>query len=304
MRLNRNERTSARAGFISYRVKRLASKLATCIWMIFYTLPPTVTLAQTPTCTTCPTTTDIPSMGSGWQFPQNSDVTVWVSDAFSSDMFGCIRQAFVNWQNNFNTASGIRYNFSYGGAAPTGTNVITVNRSAGPINVRDSSGNLQEAQATTTATFNDPNNPTYLTNAYMLVDSRVTDCTALTSAMAHEIGHTYRLGDCEDCCPHSSTMAGYDTFNDVNSGTTSPSTCDANLVRQYANYNTTTARGPAPRLDSGGSYGGSANQYNYNGYYNYQVCYAAYMVTSYYSCGSSGCQYLYSTANFLGISCY
>lgn len=303
MKLNIHERTGGKARFTGHTVKGLATKLAACAGAIFYALPHAPTLAQAP-CTECPTAANIPDLGPGWQFPQNSDITVWVSGAFPEPMFGCIRQAFVNWQNNFGTGSGIRYSFSYGGSSPTGNNVITVNRSAGQIDVRDPDGNLTQAQATITPVFNSPTNPTHLNSAHILVDSRVDNCTAMTSAIAHETGHTYRLDDCRNCCPHSSTMAGYNSFNDVNSGTTSPSGCDAAIVRQYTNYNTGTARGPEPRLNSGGSYGGGANGYNYNGYYNTQACYAVVMVTCYYSCGSSGCTFMSCTANYLGTTCF
>ena len=36
-------------------------------------------------------------------------------------------------------------------------------------------------------------------SAFTSIHPNVTDCTALTETIAHEIGHTFGLGDCNNC---------------------------------------------------------------------------------------------------------
>jgi hypothetical protein len=153
-------------------------------------------------------------------------------------------------------------------------------------------------------TFNSTN--TNLNSVLFRVHPDVTNCTALTEAMAHEIGHTYGLDDCPACPLNSSTMTGYNGMNDTGSGSTSPSNCDADRARQAGTYNTATARAPQPREPNNGGYSGGYNNQGFTGFYgtpNY-TCYAAFMVTTYYSCGSSGCSYVGQTSSFMGINCY
>ncbi len=70
------------------------------------------------------------------------------------------------------------------------------------------------------------------------VDDRVTNLTVLTKTMAHEIGHSFGLGECEECGRTSSVMVNYQTgdFNDAVSGATHPKACDLAKTQEAGNY--------------------------------------------------------------------
>ncbi len=67
--------------------------------------------------------------------------------------------------------------------------------------------------------------------ATMILSPTVTDLDALTSLMAHELGHSLGLGDCYGCKRGTTTMSA---FKDVNEGNDvySPSECDKYVVAQ------------------------------------------------------------------------
>ncbi len=67
--------------------------------------------------------------------------------------------------------------------------------------------------------------------ATMIISPAVTDLDALTSLMAHELGHSMGLGDCYGCRRGTTTMAA---FKDTNEGNDvySPSECDKYVVAQ------------------------------------------------------------------------
>lgn len=67
--------------------------------------------------------------------------------------------------------------------------------------------------------------------ATMIISPAVTDPDALTSLMAHELGHSLGLGDCYGCRRGTTTMAA---FKDINEGNDvySPSECDKYVVAQ------------------------------------------------------------------------
>jgi hypothetical protein len=283
---------------ISVRFARQLCKIVmACATACFYSLPITyhsVTFAQT-TCT------QPPLLGRQYTWPQNSDITVNISGDFgdAASLAGCVRQAFLNWSNNPDTAAGVRYNFNFNAAPTGGPNTIYVARTTPPLQPDGT-----QPQARMDPTFNSTN--TNLQAAIVRVDPRVTDCTALTEAMAHEIGHMYGLDDCGACPVGTSVMTGYNGMNDIHSGSPSPMGCDAQQARQAGTYNANTARAPQPRQETNPGYSGGYNNQPFQGYYGpyNRQCYAAYMITSWYSCGSSGCTYLYSTSQFMGINCY
>lgn len=299
MRITTTPRRLATRRVISYRVRLLISNVVACITMCFYSFPLNYQLrtaqARQTTCT------NPPLLGQRYTFPQNTDVRVNISGSYSAEEFGCIRQAFLNWQANSGTASGVRYTEITHGGTPVagGANTIQVWRERPPLTATG-----QQPQADMTPTFNGAN--TNLSSAVIRVHPDVNNCTALAEAMAHELGHTYGLDDCNACANNSSTMTGYNNMNDVDSGTTSPSTCDADAARQAGAYNPATSRGPQPREPNNSGYTGGYNRQGFTGYngpFN-RMCYAAFLVTTYYSCGSSGCSYVGSNSSFMGIYCY
>jgi hypothetical protein len=63
----------------------------------------------------------------------------------------------------------------------------------------------------------------------MIISPDVTDLNALTSLMAHEIGHSLGLADCYECQRGTTAMAA---FKDKNKGNDvyEPSECDKYVV--------------------------------------------------------------------------
>jgi hypothetical protein len=277
--------------------RELCKIVMACATACFYSIPINyhhVAFAQT-TCT------QPPLLGRQWTWPQNSDITVNISPDFggADSLGGCIRQAFLNWSNNPNTAAGVRYSFNFGTVAG-GPNTIYVGRTSPPPDPNTGAA----VQAQTDATFNSTN--TNLQAAVVRVDPAVTNCTALTEAMAHEIGHMYGLDDCPTCAAGTSTMTLTTSMNDVTNGSVSPIGCDTDQSRQAGSYDPNTARPAMPRQETNPGYSGGYNNQPFQGYYGpyNRQCYAAFMVTNWYSCGSSGCTYLYTTSSFMGINCY
>ncbi|HEX7331754.1 MAG TPA: hypothetical protein VF290_09650 [Pyrinomonadaceae bacterium] len=280
--------------------RQLCKIVFACATACFYSLPINyhrVVFAQT-TCT------QPPLLGRQWTWPQNSDVTVNISGAFGdptnpNSLASCIRSAFVNWASNPDTAAGVRYNFNFNATPSGGTNTIWVGRT---IPIDPDTG--APVQARVDPTFNSTN--TNLQAAVVRIHPDVTNCTAIAEAMAHEIGHMYGLDDCNGCANGTSTMTDANGMNDVTRGTNSPTNCDAQRSRQAGTYDPNTARAPQPRQETNPGYSGGYNNQPFQGYYGpyNRQCYAAFMVTNWYSCGSSGCTYLYSTSSFMGINCY
>lgn len=177
-------------------------------------------------CTNCLPSTA--TLGQQYTWPQGTTVTVNISPMFNVEQRRGIEQAFRNWQNNQGNA-GITYNFTSNPTPVSGTpNTIQVN-SENPAFV-----NGQQPQAAMTPDFNATQ--TNLRSAVIQVHRNVTNEVAMLEAMAHEIGHTYGLDDCPNCCDGTSVMTGYNTFNDVQSGTGTPSNCDTAVANSTGNY--------------------------------------------------------------------
>jgi hypothetical protein len=70
-----------------------------------------------------------------------------------------------------------------------------------------------------------------VTRATLIVSPAVTDPNALTSLMAHELGHSLGLGDCYGCKRGTTTMAAFKGVNEGND-VYSPSECDKYVVAQ------------------------------------------------------------------------
>lgn len=71
--------------------------------------------------------------------------------------------------------------------------------------------------------------------ATMIISPEVTDLNALTSLMAHEIGHSLGLADCYECRRGSTAMAAFKEKNKGND-VYEPSECDKYVVASgYAN---------------------------------------------------------------------
>lgn len=216
--------------------------LGVCLCIFTITRPPGRALAQGG-CTTC---TNPPLLGRQDTWPQNTLVTVNISPSFTAEQRGCIEQAFRNWQNA-GTHAGVVYRFTYNSQPAAGSNTVQIWRETPPPDP-----NGDQPQADTTPYYNAGN--TNLDHAVMRVHPGVTNCTALQEAVAHEVGHTYGLDDCPNCCDGTSVMTGYNSLNDIHSGMVSPSSCDIAAAIQAGQYNPATENPPSG--DGGGGGGG------------------------------------------------
>ena len=154
---------------------------------------------------------------------------------------------------NANTNSGVKFEFTSGSAAPTGSaanNTHYVNRQSTTTPASTSISN--------TGTPTTQGNIT--TSARTSVHSSMTNSQAIFNVMLHEIGHTFGLDHCVECAQGSSIMTAFSgdcscpsfpcdqnvPFNGARFGCpplSGPRECDENAVNAYANYPPTT---PSP----------------------------------------------------------
>jgi hypothetical protein len=139
--------------------------------------------------------------------------------------------AFNNWQNSGNN-SGVTFSFTYNSTPITGANTYQV-----------TSQTITDGQALTGGTAN-----TQRSTAFTNIDPRVTNLTALTQVMAHEVGHTFGLADCTTCAAGTSVMTQPQccNYNDTTAGRSRPSTCDNASVNTIAQYQPTPSPSPSP----------------------------------------------------------
>jgi hypothetical protein len=182
------------------------------------------------------------SAGAGSAWPKGATINVNLSN-FPAALQPCVKSAFDNWSTNnpSNNGSGVTYNPTFDG--PTlatgttgGTNVYQV--TYGPT--YDGNGNSVNALGST----HDTSSGGSLKNAKTEINSNITDCTAITQTMAHEIGHTMGLGECSQCTlPQQSVMIGgkcaifsgniciAPVWNDSTYGLPGPTSCDNTIVK-------------------------------------------------------------------------
>jgi hypothetical protein len=142
-----------------------------------------------------------------WSANQTIHVTL-NSSQFTPAEMTCLETAFTNW-NNSKSANGSNVTLSVtrssqpvvtrasnGSISATGSNVYQVNKGVPWIGQLDSGVTGGAA------------NSTNRDNAITSINPGVTNCTALTQTMAHEIGHTFGLDECNGCGHGTSVMTG------------------------------------------------------------------------------------------------
>jgi hypothetical protein len=183
----------------------------------------------------------------------------------TTDQQQAIAAAFTNWQNAPGNNSQITFNITFSSTPVSGTNTYQVNSQT----PRLGSGYQAETGGDT--------NGSYRVSAFTNINPGVTDPTALTQAMAHEIGHTFGLDDCTSCADGTSVMTLAKSLNDTTSGRNGPSACDA------ATANTAMHNTP-PDGYMGGGGGGYDGDYGGGGGYD---CTPYYWV--WYDCYNGQC---------------
>lgn len=188
---------------------------------------------------------------------QNAPVTVVINaNQFSPAQFACLKAAFDNWNaasGNNGNQSGVHFNVQY-----SSTPVVTGN--PGANNVQGTTMNAYQvnreaptspyAVAVTGGLVTTGGTSRY--NAITWIHPNVgidstNGCSALTMFMAHEIGHTFGLGECTtgDCTTPGMTVMARPacatpecTVPDYNSslGTTGPTPCDNGAAQQIGQY--------------------------------------------------------------------
>jgi len=194
-----------------------------------------------------------------WQ--QGLAVTVNISPAFSVDQEAAIEAALNNWMNSLaGQAAGVTFTgFTRSGTPTTGID------SAGNL-APNIPGNYQislqtpmsgaEFQASTAGGANS----TSRTSAWTQLNPGITDILALTQAMAHEIGHTYGLDECDACAAMSSVMTqnADNNLNDTTTGEVGPTDIDIAATDCVGSYvSGCTGSGAACEIDEDCSEGES-----------------------------------------------
>jgi len=164
------------------------------------------------------------------EWPQKANVKVYIVAAdFKSEEIAGILTPLRNW-SAVAEASGSGVTFVYAGttAEPQGClNCLTVMRGR----VHDNQKHAAELQATVIQ------GEQTILYARIVIDPAIPNLTALTNAVAHELGHNFGLRDCYSCHGHNTVMSLIRTSN----GFTGPTSCDVAQVRRVYDHVRTNA---------------------------------------------------------------
>ena len=194
----------------------------------------------------------------------NSATQAWASGStvnvnasgFSASQQSCVTAAFSNW-NAASAADGsnVTFNVTFNNTPVNTTGQINVYQ----VTLQqptDNSGNPANVFGNTGGQGNGTNR----TNASTDINPNITDCTAITETIAHEIGHTFGLGECSQCTtgqqsvmePGACAVAGPNNtctqpdWNNTSVGLTGPNNCDQNTVKSNIYPSATPTPTPTP----------------------------------------------------------
>lgn len=155
------------------------------------------------------------------EWPENAEVKVYIVAAdFKPEEIAAILTPLRNW-SAVAKASGSQVTFVYSGTTVEPQdclNCLTIMRGR----VHDNHKHAAELQATVIQ------GEQTILHARIVIDPVIPNLTALTNAVAHELGHNFGLSDCFNCHGHSTVMSLIRTSN----GFDGPTACDVAQVRR------------------------------------------------------------------------
>jgi len=179
---------------------------------------------------------DVFTATSAWAI--NTAISVNVS-GFPANLHSCVQTAFDNW-NASKAANGSNATLNVVFNSPIATNGVTGVYQVTYQTPKDKNGNTTTLAGNTGGQTSGGNR----INATTDVNPTATNCAAITETMAHEIGHTFGLGECSQCtAAQQSVMIGLPcgqrnsarqcvapAYNDTTTGLPGPTPCDNNQV--------------------------------------------------------------------------
>lgn len=196
--------------------------------------------------TGCDSTNTPPQNLGDHAWAPNTPVAVNFDPAFDPGQQAAMQTAFTNWQNgSTGQASGVTFTFTSNSAPVSGpgTFQVTLKTPSDPTaQAHTDAGTNLVGQVNSAST---EVNPAMMP---LIIAPEVIDL-ALTEMMAHEIGHTFGLGDCDGCTAGSSVMTNADGMDDTTSGRSDPSPCDQTAATAAGNYNSGTGGGGVGFID-------------------------------------------------------
>jgi hypothetical protein len=177
----------------------------------------------------------------GWASGQTINVQINTGGSsgfgFSQSDAACINSAFLNW--NAARVTGAASTNVYFSVTYTSNPAVTENNgnTSGPAGyysvnkVVQSPGNW----GTTSRGVGNNQGAASRRNAVTGLDVSLSgNCTGLTEIAAHEIGHTFGLGDCGTCVSMSTLMVA--SWNGVSSRPSAPTSCDKMATSEEDQY--------------------------------------------------------------------
>jgi len=155
------------------------------------------------------------------EWPENAKVKVYIVAAdFKPQEIAAILTPLSNWSAVVEaTGSGVTFAYSGPAVAPQDClNCLTIMRGR----VHDNQKHAAELQAMVNR------GEQTILYARIVIDYTIPNLTALTNAVAHELGHNFGLPDCFSCHGHSTVMSLIRTSD----GFTGPTSCDVAQVRR------------------------------------------------------------------------
>lgn len=196
-------------------------------------------------CTTPPGATQEDTWAQGAQVQVNIDPT------YNTEQRTALAQALTNWNNaRLLNCSGVVFGIPTYNATPIAGPTISVGSLTSykfqvyKLDPPDGSGDRG-----LTAGKVYPGH--YTVTSWSYLNTNVSDPSALTQLLAHEIGHTFGLLECNFCGATQSIVNGpAPSYNDTN-GLTSPTTCDNVKVKEVGMYICSITYTRAPGIGPG-----------------------------------------------------